>query len=114
MIIFNALVAFAIAFLILRKSGGIVRHLIAFVLAAPVAAILTVMAFEWAYPLGYSTARNQMMAYYFLGGRPRRRAGSHRRDAGRMVRALAPQQERRARTDERNMSGHASAGCSMR
>jgi MFS family permease len=68
MIIVYAVLAFAIAYFILRNSGGIIRHLIAFIFGALVAAILTQITFELTYPLGYSASRNKMMGYYFLAG----------------------------------------------
>ena len=50
----SAIIAFAIAtaiaFLTLRNKGGTWRHLIAFFLAAIVAAFLTILSFELMYP----------------------------------------------------------------
>ena len=56
MIILYAVIAFAITYFLLRKSGGVKRHLIAFLVAAIAAIVLTFLTFELVYPYeGYNT-----------------------------------------------------------
>jgi MFS family permease len=72
MIIVYAVIAFAITFFMLRKSGGVVRHLIAFVVAALVVIVLTTVTFELFYPeygidVSYTARYNAQMVYTLIG-----------------------------------------------
>jgi hypothetical protein len=52
MFLFVGLVTFAVTFLLLRRTGGFLRHLIAVVLAATVMPLLGFLSFQLLHPYG--------------------------------------------------------------
>jgi hypothetical protein len=68
MIIIDGVIAFAITYFMLRKNGGVGRHVAAFFVAALVAIILSFVTFELIYSSGglYSEARYKAQPIYIM------------------------------------------------